>query len=133
MTYHNKSFYYFFNYKFFILLLAIIFIIFFESSVNARQVNLEWASNSESDLSHYMIYWGTDPRDYTDNSGNIGLVTTFSLAIPDDGQIYYFAVTAFDDEGLESEFSNEVNTGEISDNNPPIASAGPDQDVNEGV
>ncbi|MBW1767032.1 MAG: fibronectin type III domain-containing protein, partial [Deltaproteobacteria bacterium] len=119
MSYHNKPFCYSFNCKFFILLLSFIILFFFESSVNARQVTLEWDPNLEPDLDHYVVYWGTTSGDYTDNSGNIDMVTTFSLTLPDDKQVYYFAAKAFDNGGLSSGFSNEVNTEGISDNNFP--------------
>jgi hypothetical protein len=40
------------NNKFFVLFLALLSLFLFESSVQARQVKLEWDGNSESDLSH---------------------------------------------------------------------------------
>ncbi len=82
--------------------------------LQAREVTLTWEANSEPDLSHYVVYWGTASRVYTVNSGSIGLVTTYKRQLPDDGKIYYFAVTAVDTAGLESDFSNEVNTGEVA-------------------
>jgi fibronectin type 3 domain-containing protein len=81
--------------------------------LQAREVTLTWDANSEPDLSHYVVYWGTASRIYTANSGNIGLKTEYKCQIPDDGVVYYFAVTAVDTAGLESNFSNEVNTGEV--------------------
>lgn len=81
--------------------------------LQAREVTLTWDANSEPDLSHYVVYWGTASRVYTVNSGSIGLVTTYKCPLPEDGRVYYFAVTAVDTAGLESDFSNEVNTGEV--------------------
>ncbi|MBN1904842.1 MAG: hypothetical protein JW927_07075 [Deltaproteobacteria bacterium] len=78
-----------------------------------REVTLTWEANSEPDLSHYIVYWGVEPGVYTYNSGNIGLVIEYIARIPDDDQIYFFAVTAVDTSGLESDFSNEVNTGSV--------------------
>lgn len=88
-------------------------LILFSSEVTAREVTLTWEANSEPDLSHYIVYWGTKPGVYTNNSGNIGLVTEYKTYIPDDDQTYFFAVTAVDTSGLESDFSNEVNTGSV--------------------
>jgi fibronectin type 3 domain-containing protein len=87
----------------FIILLLISF------SIEAREVILTWEANSEPDLSHYIVYWGNSSGNYPENSGNIGLVTEYSVTIPDEGQ-YFFVVTAVNEAGLESDFSNEVAT-----------------------
>lgn len=105
--------------------------ILFSLTVSARTVTLTWDPNSEPDLSHYIVYWGTTTRNYTMNSGNIGLVTTHTLTIPDTGQ-YFFAVTAVDTAGLESDYSNEVFTENNTVNLPPTANAGLDQGVMSG-
>ncbi len=104
----------------------------FNISAGAKDITLTWDPNNEPDLSHYIVYWGVSTGNYTEDSGNIGLVTEHSVTVPDDGQIYYFAVTAVDDAGLESDFSNEVNTGDSTTVGAPVANAGPDQNVNEG-
>jgi hypothetical protein len=100
-------------------------------------VTLQWDPNSEPDLSYYVVHWGSSSGSYSEDSGDIGLVTSYTCPLPDDGNTYYFAVTAVDDSGLSSDYSNEVNTGDIGngdilDGNPPTANAGPDQNVNEG-
>jgi uncharacterized protein len=105
----------------FIKTLVIIAVLLFCSPAFGREVTLTWEPNSEPDLSHYVVYWGTGSRAYTANSGNIGLVTMRKVQLPDDGKVYYFAVTAVDKAGLESDFSNEVNTGEVK---PKIAPPG---------
>ena len=105
----------------FIKTLVIIGVLLFCCSAFGREVTLTWDANSEPDLSHYVVYWGVASRAYTVNSGNIGLVTTYKCTLPDDGKVYYFAVTAVDDAGLESDYSNEVNTGEVK---PKIAPPG---------
>jgi hypothetical protein len=92
---------------------SFVFLFLFSSEVTAREITLTWDANSEPDLSHYIVYWGTQPGIYTNNSGNIGLKTEYKTNIPDDDQIYFFAVTAVDTSGLESDFSNEVNTGSV--------------------
>ena len=91
-----------------------------------RTVTLTWIPNSEPDLSHYIVYWGIVSGAYTFNSGNIGLVTEYTVSIPDDNKTYFFAVTAVDTAGLESDYSNERNTDE------PISRAGDDQAVTSG-
>ncbi len=115
------------------LLFCTLMLMIFSISANAREVTLQWDPNSEPDLSHYIVYWGTSSGAYTNDSGDIGLVTTYTRSLPDDGEIYYFAVTAVDEAGLESDYSNEVNTDDEVSGNPPTADAGPDQNVDEGV
>lgn len=97
----------FLTFAFFFLLIS------FSSEVSARDITLTWEANSEPDLSHYIVYWGLEPGVYNYNSGNIGLVTEYTITGLDDDKIYFFAVTAVDSSGLESDFSNEVNTGSV--------------------
>jgi len=67
-------------------------------------VNLEWEDNGEA--ASFNVYYGPDSRAYL-NSINVGanLATTISGLAP--LQTYYFAVTAVDASGIESDFSNE--------------------------
>ena len=97
-----------------ILFFAFLFVLLFGSSVAAREITLTWDPNNEPDLNHYVVYWGNTPGDYFDNSGDIGLVNEYSAVIPDDGNTYFFAVTAVNDSGFESDYSNEVDTGAAS-------------------
>lgn len=113
-------------------LIMILCILLLALSVSARHIILTWDPNSEPDISHYIVYWGTESGNYTSNSGNTGLGTRYERDIPDDGQTYYFAVTAVNEAGLESDFSNEVNTGDAPTNTAPVANAGADQYVNSG-
>jgi hypothetical protein len=103
-----------------VIFFSVLLILLFAAIASAREVTLTWDANSEPDLDHYVVYWGANSGDYTYNSENngdyIGLGTEYSISIPDDGLTYFFAVTAVDISGLESDFSNEVNT----DDNPSI-------------
>ena len=58
------------------------------------------------DLAGYNIYYGTSSGSYSQNI-DVGDVTTYIVAGLNDGT-YYFAVTAYDTSGNESEYSNEV-------------------------
>jgi fibronectin type 3 domain-containing protein len=96
----------------FIILILSLLIIFVAEAAKAQEaktlnVTLTWDANTEPDLSYYKVYWGNMSRIYTANSGNIGKVLTFKKSFPL-GQKYFFAVTAVDTEGLESDYSNEV-------------------------
>ena len=90
-----------------------IVILLISGSAIAREVTLQWDANSEPDLKNYVAYWGIESGKYMQSKPTQGLETTIKIIIPDDGKIYYFAVTAVDTAGLESDYSNEVNTGEV--------------------
>jgi len=85
----------------FMLLLGLI------AQAQAAQVTLAWDANSEPDLSGYKLYYGTSPGNYP-SIKTLGKVTTDTVTNLTDGIAYYFALTAFDTEGLESGKSNEV-------------------------
>lgn len=80
---------------------------------------LAWDPNSEPDLAGYKLYYGTSSGSYQ-QSINVGNLTQYSLSNLQDGVTYYFAVTAYDTEGNESGYSNEVSARE---NLPPQALA----------
>jgi hypothetical protein len=56
-----------------------------------------------TDLAGYKIYYGTEPGVYT--SVDVGKVTTYVVTGLTKGQIYYFTVTDYDTNGIESDFS----------------------------
>ncbi len=58
------------------------------------------------DLAGYKIYYGTSSGNYT-TILNVGNVTTYTISNLTPGT-YYFAVTAYDTQNLESTYSNEV-------------------------
>jgi len=84
----------------------ILFILFFSFQSFAADVTLQWDANTESDLAGYKVYYGTTSREYQEPIP-LDLVTTYTMHIPD-SVMYFFAVTAFDTEALESDFSTEV-------------------------
>jgi chitinase len=70
-------------------------------------VKLTWNPNTETDLSGYCMYSGTNSGVYT-ASNNVGNITTNVVNNLMPGKTYFFAVTAKNTSGLESDFSNEV-------------------------
>ena len=59
------------------------------------------------DLAGYRVYWGQGSRAYTDSHTiNDAAVTEWEVTAPPN--TYYFALTAFDGDGNESGYSNEV-------------------------
>ncbi len=88
------------------------------SQLLAGSVTLEWDANTEADLAGYRIYYGTSSRQYSAQI-DVGLKTQFEVSGLDDGQKYYFAVTAYDQSGNESGYSDEVSTTIGDSKNPP--------------
>ncbi len=70
-------------------------------------VTLVWAPNTEPDLAGYNFYWGYASRDYA-FSADVGNFTEYTVTGLIPRITYYFAVTAYDTEGLESDYSDEV-------------------------
>jgi len=72
-------------------------------------ITLEWSPNTEPDLAGYVVYYGASSRDYS-SSIDVGNYTTCAISDSgfQEGQTYYFTVTAYDEYGNESDFSEEV-------------------------
>ncbi|MEW6186572.1 MAG: fibronectin type III domain-containing protein [Thermodesulfobacteriota bacterium] len=71
------------------------------------EVSLAWDPNSEPDLAGYVIYYGTASQNYQTNI-DVGNVTTYTVPGLQTGITYYLAATAYNTQGLESGYSNEV-------------------------
>ena len=67
-------------------------------------VTVSWSANTESDLAGYKVYYGTSSGNYT-TSIYVGNVTTYTVNGLSTGRTYYFAVSAFDKSGNESQKS----------------------------
>jgi hypothetical protein len=70
-------------------------------------LTLHWDPSSSPGIAGYRVYYGTASGNYT-TSVEVGNVTTDTVAGLTGGVTYYFAVTAFDTDGDESDFSNEI-------------------------
>jgi hypothetical protein len=57
----------------------------------------------------YKVYYGTAPRTYT-NVVDVQNMTSCSIGALSSGRTYYFAITAYDSTGIESDYSNELIT-----------------------
>ncbi len=75
-------------------------------AADAERLTLAWDPSPSADVSGYPLYWGTNTRSYQFVT-NAGLVLTQSVVLPWRGR-WWFAATAYDTNGLESDFSNEV-------------------------
>jgi hypothetical protein len=76
----------------------------FISKVN---LSASWTTTPDDGAAGYNLYYGTLSRGYLDV---IDAGTNLSVVIPnlDCGTTYYFAATAYDHEGMESDFSKEA-------------------------
>jgi hypothetical protein len=86
----------------------------------AADVSLAWDASVSPNISGYKVYVGNSSRTYNAPI-TIANQTTYTVSGLTDGT-FYFAVTAFDIDGNESDYSNEVST--------IIGSSGPDCNIN---
>jgi len=105
---------------------------FFVPCAQAGEITLAWDANAEPDIDGYKVYVGVESRRYVD-AFDVGNFTSCVVSGLEQGQTYYFAATAYNQMNLESDFSNEVMTTLSPVNQAPLADAGPDQNVSEGV
>jgi len=79
-------------------------------AVVALSVSLAWDASPDASVTGYKIYRGTNSGNYNYVT-NVGNVTNCTIPLPMEnvGYVtYFFAATAYDGSGLESDFSNEV-------------------------
>lgn len=100
-------------------LLALVASIFLIASIAwGSSVSLAWDSSTDPSVVSYNIYMGSQSRAYTNSVSASCCTGAFTNLVP--GVTYYFAATAVDSAGLESDYSVEVAyTVPISTNLPP--------------
>jgi len=103
-----------------------------QSVVHAGEIKLAWDPNTDPDVAGYRVYYGLGSRNY-DQVMDVGNCTSRVVTGLVQGRTYYFAATAVNTARIESDFSNEVSAALSTTNQPPLANAGPDQNVNEGM
>jgi len=72
----------------------------------ATDVPLAWDASTSPNIAGYKVYYGNGSHTYG-TPITIGNLTTYTVTGLSNGT-YYFSVTAFDTDGNESDFSNEV-------------------------
>src|SRR5690606_9904612 len=70
-------------------------------------VHLKWDKSTDTKMSGYYLYYGKTSGLYTRRKAE-GQVDSYVLEGLSNGETYYFAVTAHDAAGQESDYSNEV-------------------------
>jgi hypothetical protein len=72
---------------------------------------LEWTASTDTRVRGYRVYFGTASRAYRQRKGegiDVGKVTTYQVRNLQPSATYYFAVTAYDAAGNESDYSAEA-------------------------
>ena len=77
------------------------------SSGYSAQVTIAWDANSEPEVAGYKLHYGTSAGQYPSLS-DAGGQTTCTLAGLQAGVAYFFAATAYDTRGNQSNYSQEV-------------------------
>ena len=94
--------------------------------VYSCEVTLVWERNMESDLAGYKIYYRTAAERY-DVYIDVGKETSCTISNLEEGKTYFIVATAYDLDGNESGFSDEVTytvpKGDTG-NNAPVARDG---------
>jgi len=77
------------------------------TALASPQVTLAWDPSVSSSVAGYRLYYGVSSRVYTNviDVGSANFATVSNLV---DSTTYFFAVTAYDVAGLESDFSDEI-------------------------
>jgi Fibronectin type III domain. len=74
---------------------------------NKAAVTVRWNQNTEEDLAGYRLYYGHSSRDYI-FSDTVGNLTSYTLNDLNKNLTYFIAVTAVDNSGNESDYSQEL-------------------------
>lgn len=97
----------------------------------ASSITLAWNPSSGTNIAGYRIHYGGSSHSYT-NMVSAAASTTATVSGLKDGTTYYFAATAYDSSGLESDYSNEASTTTPAPTNqPPTLNAITDVTINE--
>ncbi len=86
-------------------------------SLAAGKITLAWNPSTGTNIAGYRIHYGGSSRTYT-NMVSVG-TTSATVTNLKDGATYYFAATAYDSTGLESDFSNEASATTAAPTNAP--------------
>lgn len=89
------------------LVLVLVAILSLLTTAHAAQVTVAWDANSDPGVIGYRVHYGTVSGSYTSHV-DVGNVTNFVISGLLEGVTYYFAATAYDGDGNESDYSSAV-------------------------
>ena len=78
------------------------------TTAHAAQVTVAWDANTDPAVAGYRVHYGTAPGNYTSHI-DVGNATSCVISGLLEGLTYYFAATAYDGSGNESDYSAPVN------------------------
>jgi hypothetical protein len=107
-----------------LLVMVLLLIVFSFCPSLAKDYTLEWEANEEPNVEGYKLYYSIDwpgpPYEglhplypHSDSPIDVGNVTEYTLHDLEDDVVYYFVITAYDSEGNESGYSNQVSTADV--------------------
>ena len=88
---------------------TVIALLVFVPIVEAGSVTIAWDPNPETDISGYLIQYGTNPGGYTDSVSVSKTTTQWTLTNLSEGARYYITVRAVNMAGMVSAPAPEVN------------------------
>ncbi len=92
---------------------VVILVLLATQTAHSAQVTLEWDPIATEGVTGYKLYYGTTSGNY-EFTADVGNQTSYTLTGLDDSGSYYFVATAYDANGAESCYSNEVRCSWIS-------------------
>lgn len=75
-------------------------------------VHLAWDASVSTEVTGYKLYYGGSSTNYS-NVVNVGNVTEFTVSVNENNPLF-FAVTAYDGNGNESDYSTELSCSTIT-------------------
>lgn len=95
-----------------------------KANTGPSYVDLKWDLSNETGLVGYNVYYGKNSGQYT-RVRTVGKVNRYRIEDLINNEVYYFAITAYDNLNRESDYSDEV--GIIV--NQPLSSTSPFEDI----
>jgi hypothetical protein len=77
-------------------------------AATTNRVDVAWDASTSPDVTNYTVYYGPSTGVYTNTVNSVGTNLTASVTNLLNGGTYFFACTAKDRFGLESDKSNEI-------------------------
>lgn len=90
-----------------LLVIACLFLPVPSSSALATELTIAWDPSGTGNVAGYKLYYGNATRNYH-SAVNAGANTSVTLSQLKPGLVYFFAATAYDSAGNESDFSEEI-------------------------